>query len=69
TYYGVFLFPRQPKESWADAFSRQPTVLPPHSLGQAESVAFSKDGKTIYAVAEGRESTIKRYQKQETSVP
>lgn len=69
TYYGVFLFPRQPKESWADAFSHTPTVLPPHSLGQAESIAFSKDGRTLFAVAEGKESPIRRYLKQENAKP
>ena len=64
TYYSIFLFPRQPTESWAVAFSHPPTILPPHSLGQAESVAFSKDGNTLYTVAEGNESPIKHYQKQ-----
>lgn len=62
TYYGVFLFPRSPAESWAEAFSKKPVALPPHRLGQAESVAFSKDGKTIFAVSEGRASPIARYQ-------
>ena len=62
TYYGVFLFPRKPEESWADAFSHKPTPLGPHSLAQAESVAFSKDGKSIYVVSEGRNSPIATYQ-------
>ena len=61
TYYGIFLFPRQANESWAVAFSHAPTALPPHLLGQAESVAFSKDGKTIYAISEGKNSPIKSY--------
>jgi hypothetical protein len=63
TYYSIFLFPRLPTESWAVAFSHPPLILPPHSLGQAESIAFSKDGKTLYTVAEGPKSPIKRYQK------
>jgi DNA-binding beta-propeller fold protein YncE len=63
TYYGVFLFPRQADESWATAFSRVPTSLHPHHLGQAESIAFSKDGKTIYVVSEGKNSPIKRYKR------
>ncbi len=61
TYYGVFLFPRTPAESWAEAFSKKPVVLPPHLLGQAESVAFSNDGKTVFAISEGRASPIARY--------
>jgi len=63
TYYGVFLFPRTPAETWAEAFSKQPVLLPPHLLGQAESVAFSKDGKTIFAISEGRASPIASYRK------
>ena len=62
TYAGVFLFPRKPGETWADAFAKPPTALQPHLLGQAESVAFSKDGKSIYALSEGRGSPIARYQ-------
>ena len=63
TYYGVFLFPRKPEESWADAFSHKPESLAPHSLAQAESVAFSKDGKRIYVVSEGKNSPIRCYQR------
>ena len=62
TYYGVFLFPRHPAESWAEAFAKPPAALQPHLLGQAESVAFSKDAKTIYALSEGRSSPVARYQ-------
>lgn len=62
TYYGVFLFPRKPAESWAAAFAKPPVALQPHLLGKAESVAFSKDGKTIYALSEGRGSPLARYQ-------
>ncbi|RYD49378.1 MAG: hypothetical protein EOP85_01705 [Verrucomicrobiaceae bacterium] len=68
TYYGVFLFSRKPAESWADAFSRQPTVLAAHHLPQAESVAISKDGRSIFAVSEGKNSAIVRYQ-DATSAP
>ncbi len=63
TYSGVLLYPRKPDRSWAEAFSAKPTVLLPHGLGQAESVAFSKDGKTIYAISEGKASPIASYQK------
>jgi hypothetical protein len=62
TYRGVFLFPRSSAESWAEAFARKPVALPPHLLGQAESVAFSTDGNTIFAISEGRASPIARYQ-------
>ena len=61
TYYSVFLFPRKSEESWADALAKPPTVMQPHLLGQAESVAFTKDGKSIYALSEGRISPVVRY--------
>ena len=61
TYYSVFLFPKTPGQTWAEAFSQKPTILPPHNLGQAESIAFSKDGKTLFAISEGPASPIVRY--------
>lgn len=63
TYYGVFLFARSPKESWAQAFARPPAPLGSHLLGQAEAVAFSKNGKFIYATSEGLQAPIAVYQK------
>jgi hypothetical protein len=61
TYLGVFLFQREEKESWADAFAKKPEVLAPHKLAQAEAVAFSRDGKSIFAVSEKPNSPIVRY--------
>lgn len=63
TYYGVFLFPRKPAESWAQALSKKATVLAPHCLPQAECVAFCKDGKSIIVISEGRRSPIVRYRR------
>ncbi|MEO8616044.1 MAG: hypothetical protein ABI600_12950 [Luteolibacter sp.] len=61
TYHGVFLFPRKPAESWTEAFAHKPTPLGPHRLAQAESVAFSKDGKNIYVTSEGKNPLVLRY--------
>ena len=61
TYLGVFLFQREEKESWADAFAKNPEVLAPHKLAQAEAVAFSQDGKSIFAVSEKPSSPVVRY--------
>jgi hypothetical protein len=63
TYKRVFLFSRQPRETWMEAFSRKPLTLAPHHLEQAESVAFSKDGKSLYVVSEGKNSPLKVYQR------
>ncbi len=60
TYSEIFLFPRQPKETWAIALSRRPTALPPHHLKQAEAVALAKNGETVFAISEGKSSPIIR---------
>lgn len=62
TYHRVVLFPRQPNESWAVAFSRKPILLKPHSLPQAESITFSKDGKTLTLISEGKQARLASYQ-------
>jgi hypothetical protein len=63
TYYGVFVFPRKPGETWAEALAGKPSILRPHLLAQAESVAFSKDGQSILVVSEGRNPKIVSYRK------
>lgn len=63
TYYGVFVFPKKPDESWASAFSRAPIDLGPHALPQAEAIAFSKDGSSIFALSEGSGTPIIRFQR------
>ncbi|MDP4624921.1 MAG: hypothetical protein NWT08_07270 [Akkermansiaceae bacterium] len=63
TYYGIFLFHRNDEESWAEVFSKRPRSLPAHGLPQAESVAFSKDGKSLYGISEGVNSSIIIWQK------
>jgi hypothetical protein len=61
TYHGVFLFRRAEKESWAEVLAKTPEALAPHRLQQAESVAFSRDGKSIFAVSEKANSPVVRY--------
>jgi hypothetical protein len=61
TYGDVCLFPRNPGETWTDALSRKPQVLPPHGLTQAEAVAFAQDSRTLYLTSEGANSAILRY--------
>jgi hypothetical protein len=63
TYHSVFIFLRVPGESWTETFSKMPTVLSPHRLAQAESIAFSRDGQTLFAISEGCHSAIARYRK------
>lgn len=63
TYYGVFVFPKQRGESWSEAFARKPPPLAPHGLAQAETIAISKDGRTIHVTSEGRNPPLVSYRK------
>jgi hypothetical protein len=61
SYGDVLVFPRQPDESWPSALLKPPVVLAPHHLAQAEGVAFSADGRTIYVSSERDNAPILRY--------
>lgn len=61
TYVTVFLFARDPGETWAEAFARKPVALDRHRLVQAEAIAFSRDGNSLFVVSEGVGSPIVRY--------
>lgn len=62
TYGDVLLYPRREGESWFSALVREPVVLPPHKLGQAEAVCFSRDGKQIFVTEEGKGAALLQYQ-------
>lgn len=61
TYYGIFVFARNANDSWGDVFDKPAVTLKPHGLEQAESLSFSGDGKSIYAISEGAKSPLIRY--------
>ena len=61
TYGDVLLFPRQPGETWARAFSRRPIILPAHGLEQAEAACFSADGKAVFVTEERLHAPLLRY--------
>jgi hypothetical protein len=52
TYGHVMLFPRKNGETWAAALAREPVLLPPHNLTQAEATCFSADGRAIFVASE-----------------
>lgn len=52
TYGDTLVFPRKPGEPWAETLARQPVVLAPHGLPQAEGACFTRDGKSIYVASE-----------------
>lgn len=61
TYGDVLLYQRRAGESWFSALVREPLVLPPHKLGQAEAVCFSRDGKSIFVTEENNGAAVLRY--------
>ena len=61
TYGDVLLYPRREGESWLAALLREPVILPPHKLGQAEGVCFSRDGKSIFVTEEAAHAPLLRY--------
>lgn len=62
TYVAVFLFPKTRGEGWAEAFARNPVILPRHGLMQAEAIAFARDGRSLFVVSEGTRSPLVVYQ-------
>lgn len=60
TYGDVVMYPRQPGEPWGNALGRPPLRLAPHSLPQAEAVAFTPDARQILVASEGVR-TLLRY--------
>jgi hypothetical protein len=61
SYFGVFVFPRSAKEGWADALGKAPVILMPHGMAQAESVAFTADGRGLRVVSERGDDRIIGY--------
>jgi hypothetical protein len=60
TYGGVYLFSKTGRESWADALAHEPKLLPMFALPQAEAIAVTADGKSIYLCSE-RTPQLLRY--------
>jgi hypothetical protein len=52
TYRDVLLYPRRGRESWAAALSRPPEIHALPLLPQAEALAWSADGRGLYATGE-----------------
>ncbi len=63
TYAKLFVFARHGDEPWGAAFLREPVALHPHHLRQAESIAFSRDGKQLRVTSEGSNEPIVLYEK------
>jgi hypothetical protein len=51
-YHAVYFYARRPGAGWADALAKPQRVLPFPWLPQAEALAFSPDGLTLYVGSE-----------------
>lgn len=52
TYGALYFFPRAAGDSWAATLARPPATLPPFSLPQAEALAVTPGGATVYIASE-----------------
>jgi hypothetical protein len=52
TYRDAYVFERRGDATWPEALLEEPTVLGVPVLPQGESIAFGRDGKTIYVTSE-----------------
>lgn len=64
TYKHAYLFQRRPGDSWAEAVSAEPTLIPlplpqdDHLLVQREAICFSMDGESLLVTSEGKRAGI-----------
>lgn len=57
-YRYVYLFRREPGQSWSEALSGSPQVVSSHRLAQSETVAFNLAGDSVLVGSEGRYAPI-----------
>ncbi len=60
TYKAAYLYRRNSGENWVDALARDPERLPIPRLPQAEGIAFSRDGRSIFVISEGKPAPLIR---------
>lgn len=68
TYGATWLFERRFDETWAEALARDPRLVATPPLRQAEALAFSPDGGTLYVTSEGIPAPLLRLDR-ERSIP
>lgn len=60
TYGRIYLYEKQPDESWAKAFARKPRALASPHLPQAESICFDADSSYVIVSSEGLAEALLR---------
>lgn len=68
TYGATWLFERRFDESWEEAFARDPRLVATPPLRQAEALAFTPDGGTLFVTSEGIPAPMLRLER-ERSIP
>ncbi|NNF51465.1 MAG: hypothetical protein HKN59_03410 [Gammaproteobacteria bacterium] len=66
TYGATWLFERDVNESWAEAFAKDPKLVATPFLAQAEALAFTPDGRSLYVTSEGIPAPMLRLRQQQT---
>ncbi|UXI69903.1 hypothetical protein [Tahibacter amnicola] len=61
TYDAVWLYERKPGQDWGTAFAQAPRELPFALAPQAEAIAFSADGRTIFVTGEHWPAALIRF--------
>ena len=61
TYGEVYIYNREPGETWGSALARQPLRLSDHNLPQAEGVCFTPDNQAVMVSTEGTPAPLLRY--------
>ncbi len=61
TYGNIWLYRRDPTESWATALTHAPERLPVRGLPQAEALSFSPDSQQLWLTTEATNAPIQRY--------
>lgn len=68
TYGATWLFTRNFDEDWASAFARDPELVATPFMVQAESLAFTPDGRSLFITSEGTPAPFLHLRKEE-SIP
>lgn len=66
TYGATWLFQRHSDETWAQAFARDPMLIATPFMAQAEAIAFTPDGRMLYATSEGIPAPFMRLAREQT---
>ncbi|WP_221032799.1 hypothetical protein [Actomonas aquatica] len=62
TYGNIWIYQRQPGETWTDTFTRDPARIPISGLTQAEAICFEADNHDLIVTTERLPAPLLRYE-------